>query len=234
MATMVLWCSSRSSRLTAVVCSGRNRPHCSKGQWLATARLGVRRRRAHEPEQQLGAVVVQRGEADLIDDDELVAQQRLDESADAVVREAAVEGLDELGGGEVPDAWPAATAEWPSVIRVWLLPVPAGPTRVRFSAARIHFRLVGRPRSVAGCCWRRGRTAAIGTSRPGLAGEYCSSGRLAVTGSSITRASSVGCTWGTPVLAARIDRTSAALHPPNATARSSVASSASRPCAASS
>jgi hypothetical protein len=46
----------------------------------------------------------QRGEADLIDDDELVAQQRLDESADAVVREAAVEGLDELGGGEVPDA----------------------------------------------------------------------------------------------------------------------------------
>ncbi len=30
--TTLLWCSSRSKRLTAVVCSGRNRPHCSKGQ----------------------------------------------------------------------------------------------------------------------------------------------------------------------------------------------------------
>jgi len=30
--TTMLWCSSRSSRLTAVVCSGRKRPHCSNGQ----------------------------------------------------------------------------------------------------------------------------------------------------------------------------------------------------------
>jgi hypothetical protein len=29
--TTLAWCSSRSSRLTAVVCSGRNRPHWSKG-----------------------------------------------------------------------------------------------------------------------------------------------------------------------------------------------------------
>ena len=31
-ATRRLWCSSRSSRLTAVVCSGRNRPQSSNGQ----------------------------------------------------------------------------------------------------------------------------------------------------------------------------------------------------------
>jgi hypothetical protein len=31
--TTVAWCSSRSSRETAVVCSGRKRPHWSKGQW---------------------------------------------------------------------------------------------------------------------------------------------------------------------------------------------------------
>lgn len=30
--TTVAWCNSRSSRLVAVTCSGRNRPHCSKGQ----------------------------------------------------------------------------------------------------------------------------------------------------------------------------------------------------------
>jgi hypothetical protein len=30
--TVWQWCSSRSSRLTAVVCSGRNRPQDSKGQ----------------------------------------------------------------------------------------------------------------------------------------------------------------------------------------------------------
>ena len=37
MMTMVAWCRSRSRMLAAVVCSGRNRPHCSKGQWLAIA-----------------------------------------------------------------------------------------------------------------------------------------------------------------------------------------------------
>jgi hypothetical protein len=36
--TTLAWCSSRSSRLVAVTCSGRNRPHCSKGQWEAMPR----------------------------------------------------------------------------------------------------------------------------------------------------------------------------------------------------
>src|SRR5919106_1651784 len=41
--------------------------------------------------------------AELVDDDELGAQQVLDDAADTVVGQAAVERLDELGGGEVAD-----------------------------------------------------------------------------------------------------------------------------------
>ena len=33
----MLWWRSRSRRLTAVVCSDRNRPHSSKGQWASAA-----------------------------------------------------------------------------------------------------------------------------------------------------------------------------------------------------
>ena len=59
-----------------------------------------------EPEQQLGAGVVERGEAELVDEDEVVAQQGVDDPADGVVGQAAVEGLDEFGGGEVADPVP--------------------------------------------------------------------------------------------------------------------------------
>jgi hypothetical protein len=47
--------------------------------------------------------VVQRGEADLVNDDEVVAQQGVDDASDGVVGHASVELLDELGGGEVAD-----------------------------------------------------------------------------------------------------------------------------------
>jgi hypothetical protein len=57
-----------------------------------------------EAEQQLGAGVVQRGEAEFVEDDQVVAQQAVDEAADGVVGQSAVEGLDEVGGGVVPDA----------------------------------------------------------------------------------------------------------------------------------
>lgn len=69
------------------------------GDCQASAFVGGR----DEPEQQLAAGAVQRGEADLVADDQVVAEQGLDDLADAVVREAAVEVLDQLGGGEVPD-----------------------------------------------------------------------------------------------------------------------------------
>ena len=56
-----------------------------------------------EPEQQLGAGVVERGEPDFVDQDEVDPQEGLDDLADGVVGEAAVEGFDEIGGGEVAD-----------------------------------------------------------------------------------------------------------------------------------
>jgi NAD(P)-dependent dehydrogenase (short-subunit alcohol dehydrogenase family) len=39
----------------------------------------------------------------LVADDQLVAEQGVDDPSDAVVGQAAVEGLDQLGGGEVAD-----------------------------------------------------------------------------------------------------------------------------------
>jgi hypothetical protein len=56
-----------------------------------------------EPEQQLGAGVVEWRESHFIDYDQVVTEQVLDDAADGVVGQAPVEGLDELGGGEVAD-----------------------------------------------------------------------------------------------------------------------------------
>ena len=56
-----------------------------------------------EAEQQLAAGAVQRREADLVADDQIVSEQGLDDLADASVGQAAVEVLDQLSGGEVAD-----------------------------------------------------------------------------------------------------------------------------------
>ena len=54
-------------------------------------------------EQQLRAGVVQRREADFVDEDQVVAEQGVDHFPDAVVGQAAVEGVGQVGGGEVAD-----------------------------------------------------------------------------------------------------------------------------------
>ena len=59
-----------------------------------------------EPEQQLCSGVVERGEAQFVEDDQVDAQQGFDDLADGVVGQAAVEGFDEVGGGEVADLVP--------------------------------------------------------------------------------------------------------------------------------
>lgn len=59
--------------------------------------------RGDEAEQQLTAGGVQWSEADLVDDQDVVAEDRFDEPTDAVVGVTAVEVLDQLGGGEVSD-----------------------------------------------------------------------------------------------------------------------------------
>ena len=77
-----------------------------------------------EPEQQLRAGVVQRGESQFVDQDHVVAEQGGDDPADAVVGQPAVQGIDEVGGGEVFDLCPAWTAAIPRATRTWDLPVP--------------------------------------------------------------------------------------------------------------
>src|ERR1022692_4494934 len=59
-----------------------------------------------EPEQQVGAGVVERGEPYVIDQDQVVAEQVLDDAADGVVGQAPVEGLGQVSGGEIPDLVP--------------------------------------------------------------------------------------------------------------------------------
>jgi hypothetical protein len=51
----------------------------------------------------LGAGVIEGREADFVDDDQLGAQQGVDDLADSVVGQAAVEGFDQVDGGEVAD-----------------------------------------------------------------------------------------------------------------------------------
>ena len=63
-----------------------------------------------EPEQQLGPGVIERGEAELINDDQVVAEQVVDDAADGVVGQGPVEDLGEVGG---PPPGPSlAVARW--------------------------------------------------------------------------------------------------------------------------
>ena len=87
-----------------MVCSGRKRPHSSNGQCDADAEGSAFVGGGDEAEEQLGAVVVERREADLVDQHEIRPQDVFDDPADGVVGKPAVERLDELGGGEVADA----------------------------------------------------------------------------------------------------------------------------------
>lgn len=59
-----------------------------------------------EPEQQLAAGVVEWGEADLVDDDQVVAAYVLDSFANGVVSDSAVEVSDEFDGDGVADPVP--------------------------------------------------------------------------------------------------------------------------------
>jgi hypothetical protein len=58
-------------------------------------------RGGHDAEEELGAGVVHGREANFVDQDEVGLHDLLDDPADRVVGEPAVEGLDEIGGAEV-------------------------------------------------------------------------------------------------------------------------------------
>ena len=61
---------------------------------------GVRRRRPRAGIA-VGCRCRRAGEPDFVDDHEVGAQQAVDDPADGVVGQAAVEGVDQVGGGEV-------------------------------------------------------------------------------------------------------------------------------------
>lgn len=83
-----------------MVCSGRKRAPLVEGPVRADAQRAAFVG-GGKPEQQLGAGVVEWGEAYFVDDDQVVTEQVVDDPADRVVGHAAEEGLDEVGGGEV-------------------------------------------------------------------------------------------------------------------------------------
>ena len=56
-----------------------------------------------EPEQVVGGDAVRGGEAEVVDHDEVVAQQPFDQLADGVVGQPALERFDQLVGSEEPD-----------------------------------------------------------------------------------------------------------------------------------
>ena len=56
-------------------------------------------------------------ETELVDDDQVGAEEDVDDLGHAVVGKAPVEGFDEVGGGEVAGRIPAVTASWPRARR---------------------------------------------------------------------------------------------------------------------
>jgi hypothetical protein len=93
---------SRTSDVSAALCTGLRKQvrfleRPVRGHCQGAALVGG----GHEPEEQLGAGVDERGEPDLVDDHQLGAQQGVDDLAHGVVGQSAVEDLDEVRGGEV-------------------------------------------------------------------------------------------------------------------------------------
>ena len=91
-----------------------------------------------EPEEELGTGVVERGEADLVDDDEVGPEQLFDHLADRVVGETPVEGLDELGGTEVAHTPPCVDRGVAERDEEMALARAGGPRKQTFSFAAIH------------------------------------------------------------------------------------------------
>jgi hypothetical protein len=85
---------------------------------------------------------VEGGEAELVDDDRVEAYEGVDVAGDAVVGDTAVEGLDEVGRREVADPHACCDCGVAGGDEKVGLPVPARPTRHRFSFAVTHSREV--------------------------------------------------------------------------------------------
>lgn len=99
---MVAWCNKRSRMLAAVV-FGQEASPLLKGPMRGDSQRAALIAGGHESKQQLGAGVIERGEANFVQYDEVGAEQCVDNLADGVVGQPAVEHLDEVSYGEVAD-----------------------------------------------------------------------------------------------------------------------------------
>ncbi len=89
-----------------------------------------------EPEQ-LSSGVVERWEAELVNDDGIVAEQDVDHTPDGVVGQAAVGRFDEVGGGEIGDPLPGfRPPAMPRATSVLLMPVPAPAPVIQMFSCR--------------------------------------------------------------------------------------------------
>ena len=94
-----------------------------------------------EAEEQLGAGVVERGEAEFVEDDQVVAQQAVDHLAHAVISQTAVERVDQVRGAVVADPVSGVDGGRSEREKQVAFAGPAGPMKQTFSAARTHSRL---------------------------------------------------------------------------------------------
>ena len=90
---------------TAVVCSGSRCPLVEESV-AGHAEAAPLVRGGDEAEEQLRAHGIERRKPELVDDDQITAEQAVDQLADGVVGEAAVQRLHKVSGGEIADPAP--------------------------------------------------------------------------------------------------------------------------------
>ncbi len=122
----------RGGALRQEAAPGFERPARSDAQLLAS--IGG----CDEPGQQMCAGVIQGREPELESGDEASRRSGVSMTLPTLLSaKPAVEVLDQFSGGEVPHARPVGDrSDAPNSIRVWLLPVPAGPIMHTFSDAQ--------------------------------------------------------------------------------------------------
>ena len=86
-------------------------------------------------EQEFGAGLGQRHEAELVDDQKLVGGELLLEPRQLLVIAGLHELVDQRGGGDKADERPFWQAARPRPRAMWVLPVPLLPSAMRFSTA---------------------------------------------------------------------------------------------------
>jgi hypothetical protein len=110
--TTLQWCSSRSSRSTAVVFRVGSGPRIRTASAIRCPGSGVRRR-LRRTGTAVDSGVVERGEPELGADDQVVAQQGVENSLRAVLSPLEGEGAIQWPGTPARAALPSSAGHWP-------------------------------------------------------------------------------------------------------------------------